>query len=165
MLPHSLLGRWSTSGSDKGIAHFSQAIRNTINGVGGKRTNEQYAWVNSSARKELCNTAFHVCIYRLTQAWVSSKKFYNTTGMPTYLDQISLTGLDPLSCRLVSLLSGVDWSLASPFANCLPRAPLSNSLTGVPFLLLVTRDLESKTLCLVSRQNRQRDRLLGGPPT
>ena len=29
--------------------------------------------------------------------------------MPTYLDGSSLTGLDTLSCRLVSLLSGVDW--------------------------------------------------------
>ena len=46
----SLLGRWSTSGSDRGIAHFFIATRNTIKGVGGKRTNEQNAWVNSSAR-------------------------------------------------------------------------------------------------------------------
>ena len=37
--------------------------------------------------------------------------------MPTYLDRTLLTCLDPLSCRLVSLLSGADWSLASPFAN------------------------------------------------
>ena len=37
--------------------------------------------------------------------------------MPTYLDRASLTALDPISCQLVSLLSGVDWPLASPFAN------------------------------------------------
>ena len=43
----SLYGRWSTSGSDRGIAHFLTATRNTIEGAGGKRTNEQneqYAW-------------------------------------------------------------------------------------------------------------------------
>ena len=32
----SLLGRWSTSGSVRGIAHFFIATRNTIKGVGGK---------------------------------------------------------------------------------------------------------------------------------
>ena len=32
----SLLGRWSTSGFDRGIAHFLTATRNTIKGVGGK---------------------------------------------------------------------------------------------------------------------------------
>ena len=41
----SLLGRWSPSGSDRGIAHFFTATRNTIEGAGEKRTNEQYAWV------------------------------------------------------------------------------------------------------------------------
>ena len=34
-----LLGRWSTSGSDRRIAHFFIATRNTSKGVGGKRTN------------------------------------------------------------------------------------------------------------------------------
>ena len=37
--------------------------------------------------------------------------------MPTHLDSSSLTALDLISCWLVSLLSGVDWSLSSPFAN------------------------------------------------
>ena len=43
----SLYGRWSTCGSDRDIAHFFTATRITIDGVGGKRTNEQneqYAW-------------------------------------------------------------------------------------------------------------------------
>ena len=47
----SLLGRWSTSGSDRGIAHFFIATRNTIKGVGGKRTNEQNTWVNSRCKR------------------------------------------------------------------------------------------------------------------
>ena len=35
----SLYGRWSTSGSDRDIAHFFTATRNTIERVGEKRTN------------------------------------------------------------------------------------------------------------------------------
>ena len=34
---------------------------------------------------------------------------------------------DPISCRLVSLLSGVDWPLASPFANSFSEFLWSNS--------------------------------------
>ena len=80
--------------------------------------------------------------------------------MPTHLDRSSVTGTGPHSCRLVSLLSRVDWSLASPFANNQLRAPLSNSLLASPYHFRSRRDLKSKTLCLVLRQNRQRNRLL-----
>ena len=38
-----------------GVSHISLRYKNTIEGAGGKRTNEQYAWVNSSAEEELCN--------------------------------------------------------------------------------------------------------------
>ena len=75
-----------------------------------------------------------LCICRLTLAWISREKFYNATGMPTYLDQTSLTGLDHLSSRLVSLLSGVDSPVPSSVANCLLLVPLSNSLTRVPLI-------------------------------
>ena len=68
-----------------------------------------------------------MCICRLTLAWISSEISTKLLVMPTYLDWSSLTGLHPLSCRLISLLSGVDWPLASPFVNCLLRVPLSNT--------------------------------------
>ena len=101
-----------------------------------------------------------LCMCRLTLAWITSE------------NSITL-----LECRLIFPHCG--WTLSHPTGlsapmstglsvvprQLLPRASLSNSLTGVPFLLPVTRDLESKTLCLVSRQNRPRNRLLGGPPT
>ena len=102
-----------------------------------------------------------LCMSRLTQAWITSE---NSTTL--------------LECRLIFphcgwTLSHSDWSLCCPVSTGLsvvrrqliPRAPLSNSLSGVPFLPPVTRYLESRTLCLVLHQNRQRDRLLGGPPT
>ena len=87
----SLYGRWSTSGSDRGIAHFLMATRNTIKGAGGKRTNEQYAWVNSSAEGELRNIAFPLCICRLTLAWISSEISTKLLGMPTHLHRSSFT--------------------------------------------------------------------------
>ena len=37
------------------VSHNSLRYKNTIEGAGGKRTNEQYAWVNSSAEGKLCN--------------------------------------------------------------------------------------------------------------
>ena len=60
-----LYGRWSTSGSDRGIAHFFTATRNAIKGAGGKnkkqtnKTNNRPG-VNSSAEGELCNIV-HMC--------------------------------------------------------------------------------------------------------
>ena len=60
----SLLGQWSTSGPDWGIAHFFIATRNTIKGVGGKRTNEQNTWVNSRCKRgsyvTLCISCVHM---------------------------------------------------------------------------------------------------------
>ena len=92
-------------------------------GSGRKRTNEQYAWVNSSTRRELCNTAFPVCtcgpLTKILQRY-------------WYADSSSLTTLGLISSDS-SLCSSVDWSLASPFANrlleLLFRTLFSRSLT------------------------------------
>ena len=48
--------------------------------------------------------------------------------MPTHLDQSSLTAARPYLIRLVSLLSGVDWPLASPFANSFLEFPCPTPL-------------------------------------
>ena len=60
-------------------------------------------------------------------AWISCENsttheecWFILTGLPSLL-------LHSPSCQLVSLLSGVDWPLASPFTNCLLSVPLSNS--------------------------------------
>ena len=54
--------------------------------------------------------------------------------MPTHLDSIFFTVLDPLSCWLASLLpvSGVDCPCPCPVTNCQLQAPLSNSLLTSP---------------------------------
>ena len=80
-----------------------------------KRTNEQYAWVNSSAEGELCNIAFPLCICRLTLAWISSEIFTKLLGMPTHLDCSSLT--DSWT------LSHADWSLCCPVSTGHSRHP------------------------------------------
>ena len=73
--------------------------------------------------EKLCNIAVPMCICRLKLAWISCEISIKLLGMPTHLDRSFLTVLDPISCQLVSLLSGVDWQLASPFANCLLLSP------------------------------------------
>ena len=107
-----LYGRWSTSVSDRGIAHFFTATRNTIEGTGEKlnRQTNNIPGVNSSAEGKLCNI-----VHMYTNASLDSSE--NSTML--------------LECRLIfphcgwtlshadwSLCSGVDWSPASPFANC-----------------------------------------------
>ena len=92
----------------------------------------------TQVQKEFCNIAFPLCICRLTLAWISSEISTKLLGMPTHLDRSSFTALDPISCQLVSLLSGFDWPLASPFADCLLLSPFSHSLTRILFLLPVT---------------------------
>ena len=105
-----------------------------------------------------------LCMCRLTLAWVSSEN--STTLLECWLILTCLpsllwtsshpTDLSPVWCWLVTRVT---------LHQLLPRAPLSNSLLAFPYPLPVTRDLESKTLWLVLRQNRQRNRLLGRPPT
>ena len=160
-----LYGRWSTSGSDRGNAHFFTATPNTIEGTGEKkRTNEQTLGVNSKFKtRSYVTLCIPVSIHRLTLAWISSETSTKQLECRLILTRSSFTGLDPLSCRLASLLrcpvSTASVRRPSPTANF--SVPLSHSLTGVP----LPRDRRFKTLCLVSRQNRQRNRLLGGPPT
>ena len=162
-----LYGRWSTSGSDRGNAHFFTATSNTIEGTGEKRTNEQTLGVNSIAEGELCNTEFPVCICRLTLAWILAKNSTTLLGMPTYPDRSSSLSLDPISCRPASLLQCPvsTASLRRPSPTALFQLLFPNSLLVSLYHFRSRWDLKSKTLCLVSRQNRQRNRLLGGPPT
>ena len=79
-----------------------------------KRSNEQTLGVNSSAEGELCNI-----VHVQTNASVDScKTSTKLLECQLILTRSSFTGLDPLSCRLVSLLSRV---------NCLCPSSLANS--------------------------------------
>ena len=143
----SILAGESSSGSDRGIAHFFIATRNTIKGVGGKNKRTIWAWVNSSARRLSCDTLHSLCICRLSltcsfcEISTSHEECWLIlTGLPSLL-------LDPISCQLVTSLSGIDCplplcvSLRQPFL----WVPLSNSSTCVPLPTSGrVRDLESK---------------------
>ena len=87
----SLLGRWSSSGSDRGIAHFFIATRNTIKGVGEKEQTNNMLGLTQGVREELCNIAFPMCICRLTLAWISSEN--STTHEECWLILTALPSL------------------------------------------------------------------------
>ena len=159
----SLYGRWSTSGSDRGIAHFFTATRNTIDGAGETKKEEQTNKTNKMLGLTQVQKRSYVtlCMCGLTLAWATSE---NSTTL--------------LECRLIFPHCGwtqlMPTGLSAPVPTGHSRHPsptanfsvaLSHSLTGVPFLLTVTPRSQVQNLCLVSRQNRQRNRLLGGPPT
>ena len=125
-----LYGRWSTSGSDRGNAHFFTATSNTIEGTGGKRTKRTLG-VNSSVEGELCNT---LCMCRLTLVWILAKlPQSNWNADSSWLDLLSLS-LDPISCRLASLLRcPVSTALVRRPSPTPSRAPFqTNSLLASP---------------------------------
>ena len=137
-------------------------------GSGRKRTNEQNEQyepgVNSKCKtRSNVTLCIPVSIYRLKLAWISRETFTKLLGMPTYPNRSSSlpwtsshpTGLSAVRCRL---------PCPSSVANCLLRVPLSNSLLAFPYPLPVTPRSRVQNP-LVSRQNRQKNRLLGGPPT
>ena len=128
----SLLGRWSTSGSDRGIAHFFTATRNTIEGVGEKeqtnKTNNTSLGLTQSARQGVMqHSAFPVYICRLTLAWISGETSTNLLGMPTYPDR---------SSSLLLTLSHAISSLCCPVSTALSvvrhQLPSSSSLVQLP---------------------------------
>ena len=101
--------------------------------MGEKRTNEQYAWVNSSARRELCNTAFPVCMCKLTLVWILAKllqSYWNAdSSWPVFLtgtrpNLIRLVSL--LRCRLVCPSSVANCPLLSPFVQLSDSCPVTS---------------------------------------
>ena len=150
----------------RGVTHISCHYKNTIEGTGENKTNEQtrtMLGVNSRAEGELCNT---FCMCRLTLAWVASETSTKQLECRLILTRSSFTGLDPISSHW-SHRSGVRCRL--PLSVVPRQLPASSFVQPTLFSCPVTSsghaEISSpKTLCLVSRQNRQRNRLLGGPP-
>ena len=153
----------------EGVTHISlPRHKNTIGGRRENKTDEQSLGLTKS-RRRLCNTT---CMCGLVLAWVTSKNS-KSTGMPTSFDSIFFAGpylvcyclrsrphlsVVPRQLCLLSRLSAVQSPTASQLlfpANSHSR-PLTTSGYG--------EISGPKILCLVSRQNRQRNRLFGGPP-
>ena len=153
-----------------GVTHISCHYKNTIEGTGeNRRTNEQTRTICLRLTQEQKGSMQHYnsdSIYGLTLAWITSQNSTKQLECRHLLTRSSLTVAGP-SCHAASpLCSGV---------HC--RLPLSVFRRQLCELLCPTNSLSRpvttsghgensspKTLCLVSRQNRQRNRLLGGPP-
>ena len=107
-----------------------------------------------------------LCKCRLTLAGVTSETSTKQLECRLILTRSSFTGLDPISCRLVSpLRCPVSTASIRPPSPTAPRDPLSNQLSSrVPFHFRSRWDLKSKNP-LSGFAPKQRNRLLGGPPT
>ena len=127
----SLYSRWSTRGSDRGIALFFTATRNTIEGAGEKRTNEQNEQTSLGLTQVQKGSYVPLCICRLTLAWISSETSTKLLGMPTYPDRSSSLVLDSL---MPTHLSDVRCRLVTPVTlrQLLLQDYFSNSLAGIP---------------------------------
>ena len=146
----SLLRRWSTNGSGGGVTHISCHYKNTIEGTGENKTNEQTLGVNSRAKRWVMQHYISDSIYGLTLAWITSE---NSTKLLEcrHLDSIFFAGPYPLcycvrsqpplsvSCRPLLVSSFLQPTLFSRPVTSSGHAEISSP----------------KTLCLVSRQNRQ----------
>ena len=156
-----LYGRCSTSGSDRGIAHFLTATRiQSREREEREQTNKRLGL--TQVQKESYVT---LCMCRLTLVWTLEKT--STKLLECRLDHDSIffhwsgpslmpTRLSAVPCRLVTRVT----------LRQLPSQSLCFTLwLASPHHSRSRQDRWSKTLCLVSRQNRQRNRLLGGTPT
>ena len=161
-----LYGRWSTSGPDRGNAHFFTATRIQSREWEEREQTNKRLGLTQEQKESYATLCIPDSIYRLTLAWVTRKNSTNNWNADS-------SWLDLLHCRWtpshadLPLCSGVRCRLPlSVSCHQLPTSSFSNQLSSrVPFHFQSRRDFKSKTLCLVSRQNRQRNRLLGRPPT
>ena len=117
--------------------------------------------VNSRARRGVMQHYISDSIYGLTLAWITSE---NSTKQLECRHLVSIFFAGPylMLPHLSARVSTVDRLCPCPVANSHFEP---NSLLASRYHFRSRRDFKSKTLCLVSRQNRQRNRLLSGPPT
>ena len=186
---NSVLAGDSSSGPH-GYLTFLYGQKKYNRGSGRKGTNDKrtiWAWVNSKCKKGSFVTLYFQCICRLTLACICAKLQQATRNANSSFD-VFLTAdrcrlwtansfclssslpLDSISCRLVS--SAVRGR--QPLCVSLRQLPSLGSFFQLVWLLLdlpflphfrSRRRSRFQAICLVSRQNRQRDRLLSGPPT
>ena len=151
-----------------GVSHISSRLQKYNQESGRKKNKEQTrVWVNSKCKKgDSVTLCIPLCICRLTLAWISSDIIYKASRnanpswpvFPHCCWTLSPpTGLSAVRCRLPTRVTLRQLPSLSSFVQLLDSR----------FLAYVRSRPRSRvlTLCQVSRQNRQRDRLLGGPPT
>ena len=115
------------------------------------------ASVNSKYKKVGSVTLHSLCICRLTLACISSEISTKLLGMSTHSYWPSLTAFFCWS------LSTDPLYLPSPTASS--EFLFSNYFSRVPLPTSSRVEISNSGLCLVSRQYKQKDRLLGAPPS
>ena len=129
-----LYGRWSTSGSEGGNAHFFPLQEYDR---GGRRY-EQTLGVNSE-QKESIQHYISDGIYGLTLAWITSENSTKQLECRHLLTRSS--SLDPISSATVS---GVDRISPSPSPTACQLLCPTNSLLASRYLFRPRRDFKSK---------------------
>ena len=119
----SLLGRWSTSGLDRGNAHFLP-LQEYNRGSGRKENKRTICLGLTQVLKESYVT---LCMCRLTLVWILAKLLQSYWNA----DSIFLHWSGPylLPTGLSAPVSGVDCPCPWSFANCLLRAKLSSRVS------------------------------------
>ena len=157
------MARDLSSGFRQGYHTFLYGYKKYKRGSGRKRTNDRYglrsALIEGSFVTYFVQLFVHFVDYR--RRILFTKLLQEPLGMPTHL------------ClpHCLLLLTVVDCLSASPFTNSPSLGSFANCLSlaflepASPLPLPVSPEISSSGLCLVLRQNRQRDRLLGRPPT
>ena len=102
-----LYGRWSTSGSDRGNAHFSPLQE--YNRGSGRKENKRtkrtiFLGLTQEQKENYATLCIPDSIYGLTLAWVTSKNSTKNLECRLILTRSSSLSLDPISCWLASLL-------------------------------------------------------------
>ena len=145
-----------------GNAHFFTVTRIRSGGQEKiKQTNkhEQCLGLTQEPKESYATLCIPDSIYGLTLAWVTSENSTKQLEYRLILTQSS--SLDPIFSATVS---GVDricpWFHANSASSFVQPTLFSRPVTSSGH----TEISSPKTLCLVSHQNRQRNRLLGGPP-
>ena len=120
--------------------------------------------VNSEQKESMQHYISH-SIYGLTLAWITSENSSKQLECRHLLTRSSFTGPYLLCYCLTAPVSGVNCPCPWFHANSCQLLSPTDSLLASRYHFRIRRDFRvQKTLCLVSRQNRQRNHLLGGPP-
>ena len=154
---NSVLAGDLSSGSDRDITHFLRHKKYN-RGSGRKRTkNKRTIWALGQLeyKKVGSVTLYFLCICRLTLTCILREISTKPRGMLTHLDWSSLIAPGPYL-----------------MPTGLFRCPLSTAFSAflfptlwLAFLCPLPVEISSSSLCFASRQNKQKDRLLGAPPS
>ena len=190
--PILVMARHSSSGFRQGHHTFVNGCKKYNRGRGRKRTNEQYGLRSApSARRVVlwhffC-TAFRASCRLSLGVYFSPNYYRSHAGMPTH--RWPSSSLPPAANRCPLWTANSSWLVPSAVRSRLPlcvsfrqitlsgffcQLPLSGFLCQLPLWLLLDlpflphfrsrRRSRVQALCLVSRQNWQRDRLLADHP-